>query len=66
MNRIKSEPTVESCYPFGQYHHVVFKDEANGRELLAQIAAKGNFKNVVIDSIEPGIEDCFMALMVNG
>src|SRR5580693_5594125 len=26
MNAIKKDPSVESCYPFGQYHHVVFKD----------------------------------------
>ena len=26
MNAIKEDPEVESCYPFGQYHHVVFKN----------------------------------------
>src|SRR5579871_2360398 len=25
FNELKAEPGVESCYPFGQYHHVVLK-----------------------------------------
>ncbi|HEY8783923.1 MAG TPA: ABC transporter ATP-binding protein [Mucilaginibacter sp.] len=63
MNAIKDDPAVESCYPFGQYHHVVFKTQENSKQKLEQIAQKGNYTNVDIKSIEPNIEDCFMALM---
>jgi ABC-2 type transport system ATP-binding protein len=63
MQAIREEPNVESCYPFGQFHHVVFKTNENGRETLEGIAAKGNFKELEIHAIEPNIEDCFMALM---
>lgn len=63
MNAIKDDPQVESCYPFGQYHHVVFKTQENSREKLEQIAKKGNYTQLEIHSIEPNIEDCFMALM---
>src|SRR5664279_4975218 len=63
MNAIKDDPSVESCYPFGQYHHVVFKKEGNNKAMLEQIAQKGKYTNVEIDSIKPNIEDCFMALM---
>ena len=63
MNAIKEDPAVESCYPFGQHHHVVFKSAADGKEKLEQIAQKGYFADVVVTSIEPNIEDCFMALM---
>ena len=63
MNAIKDDAAVESCYPFGQYHHVVFKNAEDGKAKLEQIAQKGNFKDVEISSIEPNIEDCFMALM---
>lgn len=63
MNEIKADPSVESCYPFGQLHHVVFKSSSDGKEKLEQIAQKGNFKEVEISAIEPNIEDCFMALM---
>jgi ABC-type multidrug transport system ATPase subunit len=65
MNAIKSDPRVESCYSFGQYHHVVFKSEKNNKEDLENISAKGNFSGVEIRAIQPGIEDCFMALMAD-
>jgi ABC-2 type transport system ATP-binding protein len=63
MNAIKEDSAVESCYPFGQYHHVVFRTQENNKEKLEQIAQKGNYTEVEIRSIEPKIEDCFMALM---
>ncbi len=63
MNAIKENPEVESCYPFGQYHHVVFKNSNNNKEDLEQITKRGNYTEVEIRSIEPNIEDCFMALM---
>lgn len=65
MNTILADPLVESCYSFGQYHHVVFKSDKNNREELEKITAKGNFSGVEIHAIKPGIEDCFMALMAN-
>jgi ABC-2 type transport system ATP-binding protein len=63
LNAINADPTVESCYPFGQYHHVVFKTQENCQQKLEGIAKE--FKEVDIKSIEPNIEDCFMALMTN-
>jgi ABC-type multidrug transport system ATPase subunit len=63
MNAIKADPLVESCYSFGQFHHVVFKSDNHGKDELEDISAKGKFSNVEIQSIKPNIEDCFMALM---
>ena len=63
MNAIKENAAVASCYPFGQYHHVVFKSQENTKQTLEQIAQKGNYTNFEVHSIEPNIEDCFMALM---
>ena len=63
MNSIREDPAVESCYPFGQYHHVVFKTRENNKEKLEQIAQARNYTGLEIHSIEPNIEDCFMALM---
>ena len=65
MNAILADPLVESCYSFGQYHHVVFKSDKNNKEELEKITAKGDFSGVEIHAIKPGIEDCFMALMAN-
>jgi ABC-2 type transport system ATP-binding protein len=63
MKEIKDDPSVESCYPFGQYHHVVFKTQENNKDKLERIVKKGNYTKIEIHSIEPNIEDCFMALM---
>lgn len=65
MNAIKQDSSVESCYPFGQYHHVVFKTRENIKEKLELISQKGSYTNFEVRSIEPNIEDCFMALMKN-
>ena len=65
MNDIKENPSVESCYPFGQYHHIVFKTQENSKENLENIAKEGHYTDVEIKPIEPNIEDCFMALMTN-
>lgn len=63
MNAIKDDPEVESCYPFGQYHHVVFKTQENSKLKLENIVKAGHYTNVEIEAIKPNIEDCFMALM---
>ncbi len=65
MNDIAADPAVESCYPFGQYHHVVFKTQEKRRQTLEEIAKGGEHAHVEIKPIEPNIEDCFMALMNN-
>ncbi len=63
MNELKNDPLIESCYPFGQVHHVVFKTQANSKEKLEHLTKQGNYNHVEVKPIEPGIEDCFMALM---
>ena len=63
MKAIKESELVESCYPFGQYHHVVFKTQEQSKQNLEEIAKKGNYTNFEVHAIEPNIEDCFMALM---
>ena len=63
MNTIMEDERVESCFPFGQYHHVVFKDSNNGMAVLKSIIGQGAYNHVEVSQIEPNIEDCFMALM---
>jgi ABC-2 type transport system ATP-binding protein len=63
LNAIKAEPDVESCYPFGQYHHVVFKNPGGELQKMEDLTRRGNYKQVEILPIDPTIEDCFMALM---
>lgn len=63
MNALNHDPAIESCYPFGQYHHVVFKEDKGQQPLLEQLAVKGGYGSIEVHQITPGIEDCFMALM---
>jgi ABC-2 type transport system ATP-binding protein len=63
MNAIQGDPSVESCYPFGQYHHIVFKNPGDDKKRMEMIAQSGHYTGIEINSIEPNIEDCFMALM---
>jgi ABC-type multidrug transport system ATPase subunit len=62
LNLLRQSPAVADAYPFGEYHHVVMKN-GNKKEL-------DDYLNQVIDSyesksVQPDIEDCFMALMKN-
>ncbi|WGQ09828.1 ABC transporter ATP-binding protein [Pedobacter gandavensis] len=65
MEAILADPAVESCYPFGQYHHVTFKNEEGIEANLNRIVKKGGFTDVEMFRIQASIEDCFMALMKN-
>ena len=63
MKDIQQDPAVETCYSFGQFHHVTFKDDENGKAHLENVVQRGNYNEAEIHSIQPDIEDCFMALM---
>lgn len=65
LNALRQEPGIESCYPFGQYHHIVLSqdDTYEKHEYLESIIRKAGFDKFELAPITPGIEDCFMALM---
>lgn len=63
MLQLKSLDRVYSCYPFGQEHHVVFKNEQQPvQEIQGILKGKGQ-EGVTFKKIDPTIEDCFMSLM---
>ncbi|MDP4248249.1 MAG: ABC transporter ATP-binding protein [Bacteroidota bacterium] len=63
LNELKGDPSVESCYPFGQYHHVVLKAPLAGETDLRGIMDRERYAEAEVRPISPTIEDCFMALM---
>jgi ABC-type multidrug transport system ATPase subunit len=63
LTRLKAAPGVEDAYPFGEYHHVVMKEE--GKEILLKDYIIHEQPDTVIIPAKPNIEDCFMALMKN-
>ncbi len=65
LTDLNAQPEVNSCYPFGQEHHVTFKE---GEQKLSAMEARLNelgHAGLRFEKIEAGIEDCFMELMVN-
>ena len=51
-----------SCYPFGQYHHVVWQEGITADEATGKLKNLGH-TDVESSRIAPNIEDCFMDLM---
>jgi ABC-type multidrug transport system ATPase subunit len=65
LNDLREYPFTKHCFGFGDHHHVTLTDETKGAEdIQAFLAERGN-EQVIIDVIDPGIEDCFMELMTN-
>lgn len=64
LNELLQKDFVEDVYPFGEYHHVVMKDRS-GEPLLRQFIQEHNNENAVLQTTQPDIEDCFIALMKN-
>ncbi len=65
LNDLKSATFVGDAYPFGEYHHVVLRDQAGIGQLEEFIAAR-QAEGAVLKDIRPDIEDCFIALMKTG
>lgn len=61
MIDLKSNDNIHTCYPFGQYHHVTFKENLSADEAKKKLA--GISTEMEINRIAPTIEDCFMELM---
>jgi len=62
LNELQQKDFVENVYPFGEYHHVVMKDQTGEQELQQVIQSISN-ENAVGQKVKPDIEDCFIALM---
>lgn len=60
---LRKYPQTESCFAFGDKHHLTLKDERfDISELEKHLIARGH-SNLTIKKIKPEIEDCFMQLM---
>ncbi len=63
MMQLKQLEAVESCYPFGQHHHVVFKNADLTKDDVRRLVAPMSAEALEIEQIEATIEDSFMKLM---
>ena len=56
---------MELSFSFGQEIHIYVKEDIDEKWLKDQMKEKG-VKQVEVSKGRPGIEDCFMDLMVSG
>lgn len=59
---LRAWPAAHSCYAFGDTHHLALKSGQPQDELRDYLQQKGH-TDVHISTAQPGIEDCFMALL---
>jgi hypothetical protein len=61
LNDLRAYYKTESCFGFGQYHHLVLKEERPDLNELTSYLK--NHTELEITQIKPNIEDRFMQLM---
>ena len=59
---LRSFPGTYSCYAFGDAHHLTLKEDGREMDDLMQFLKGKGYTDVTIESVEPSVEDCFMAL----
>jgi len=69
LKDLRAFPATWSCYAFGDTHHLALKEEAlkggteeQLKEELTAYLKEHKHTDIFMEKIEPGIEDCFMAL----
>jgi len=66
LHDLRDNENINSCYAFGEYHHITFKneDDTTKIELTSYLNSKQQ-NGVELKLITPTIEDCFIQLMNN-
>jgi ABC-type multidrug transport system ATPase subunit len=55
---------MKSCFAFGEFHHITFKnDTEKERQLFLEKLKNLGHEDILFQSTEPGIEDCFIKLL---
>ncbi len=65
LKDLKNYPDTESCNSFGEYHHLVLKNETGDENEVLKYLQGHQHRNIDIKPVQPDIEDCFMQLMNN-
>ena len=66
LHDLRENENISSCFAFGEYHHITFKDEDDLTRLaLTNYLNSKQQNNVELKLITPTIEDCFIKLMEN-
>ena len=65
LNDLRLYTHTESCFAFGDAHHLTLKDLVLDENDIKAFLHKKGHDSIAVSQIEPTIEDCFMALMKN-
>lgn len=63
MHDLRADERVDTCYPFGQFHHITFAGVNQEIQSIEKSLVDKGHTDLSIQKIEPTIEDCFMELM---
>jgi ABC-type multidrug transport system ATPase subunit len=66
LKDIRDIEGIRSCFAFGDTHHVTPRGGALSLEELKGLLEKKGHSDIAITTISPGIEDCFMDLVLEG
>lgn len=62
LTDLRSHPSIDSCFTFGETHHVTLKNnELTINDLCRWLQQKGH-EEILIQEIKASIEDCYMQL----
>ncbi|MBL0181581.1 MAG: ABC transporter ATP-binding protein [Chitinophagaceae bacterium] len=65
LKDLKNYSNTESCNSFGEYHHLVLKNDDRDKEAVLKYLQVQKHMNIEMKPEQPNIEDCFMQLMNN-
>lgn len=64
LEDLRKQEQVKSCFAFGEYHHLTFKNNTpENQQILVQNLESMGHTSVELKEITPTIEDCFIQLM---
>jgi ABC-2 type transport system ATP-binding protein len=64
LNELKHHSLIESCFAFGEFHHITFKKtDPEAETKLLQDLKRKQYTDAELKPITPTIEDCFIQLM---
>jgi ABC-type multidrug transport system ATPase subunit len=63
LKNFRADATVDNCYAFGEYLHLIPRDDHNSEDAIKALADKYHAADFEVKRIKPAIEDCFIRLM---
>jgi len=65
LNDLQQYSNTEKCYAFGEFHHLVLKNDRDGRDEIMNYLLHLAHHEIELELAQANIEDCFIELMGN-